>query len=145
MKEESSTSKEALELEPKRSGGGSGKASLPTYDSQVPEIPRRRRFTKEQKLKIIRELEQCKIHGGKGIILRREGIYSTQISQWKAQLGSSKKKKSKSSSDKNEIARLKRENARLKAKLEKSEKLIEIQKKMAQIIDDLNSKEKPSE
>ena len=61
-------------------------------------------------------------------------------------MGSSKKKKkAKSSSDKNEIAKLRRENARLKAKLEKSEKLIEIQKKMAQIIDDLNSKEKPSE
>ena len=145
MKQESNTPKEALELEPERSEGGSGKASLPTYDSEVPEIPRRRRFTKDQKLRIIRELEQCKIHGGKGIILRREGIYSTQVSQWKAQLGSSKKKKSSSNDLKNENNRLKRENARLKAKLEKSEKLIEIQKKMAQIIDDLNSKEKPSE
>jgi transposase-like protein len=113
----------------------------------VPEIPRRRRFTKEQKLKIIRELEQCKIHGGKGLILRREGIYSTQVSQWKAQLGSSKKKKKKTPNNdyKNENERLKRQVARLEAKLEKSEKLIEIQKKMAKIIEDLNSGENASE
>ena len=143
MEDQSSTGNGALE--PERSGGG--KAPLPAYNSEVPEIPRRRRFTKEQKLKIIRELEQCKIHGGKGLILRREGIYSTQVSQWKAQLGSSKKKKKKTPNNdyKNENERLKRQVARLEAKLEKSEKLIEIQKKMAKIIEDLNSGENASE
>ena len=142
MKDQSNTGKESLE--PERSGGG--KDSLPQYNSEVLAIPKRRRFTDKYKMKVIKEIERCKMSGGKGLILRREGLFSSQISQWKAQMGTSKKKKTNKSSDvKNENDRLKRENTRLKLKLEKSEKLIEIQKKMAKIMDELNDNESASE
>jgi len=142
MTDNTNTHKEGLELE--RSGGG--KPSLPQYNSEVPEIPKKRTFTKEYKLKILNELESCKMPGGRGLIIRREGLFSSQVSQWKKTMGLSKKKTT-TSSDKNEIDRLKRENARLKATIEKKDYIIEAQKKMNEIIENLakTPKEPPLE
>jgi len=142
MTDQTNTPKEALE--PERSGGG--KASLHSYDSEIPEIPKKRRFTDEYKRKILKELESCKIPGGRGLIIRREGLFSSQISQWKKAMGSPKKK-TKSNADKNEIARLKRRIAKLEATVEKKDYIIEAQKKMNEIIENLGKtpKEPPSE
>lgn len=125
--------KEALETE--RSGGV--KASLSRISPEVPQIPKRRRFTREFKIKILNELEACKMPGGRGMILRREGLFSSQISQWKKDMGNAKKKK-KSSADKNELARLKRKIARLEATIERKDYIIEAQKKMREILDNLS-------
>jgi transposase-like protein len=109
MDEQSFRAQEALE--PERSGGE--KAS--SFTAEVPEIPKKRRFTTEFKLKILKELEDCKISGGRGLIIRREGLFSSQVSQWKKTMKTPIKKKTQSNPDKNEIAKLKRENAKLKA------------------------------
>jgi transposase len=135
MKDETNTPKEALE--PQRSGGG--KASLHSYNSEIPEIPKKRSFTKEYKLQILKELESCKMPGGRGLIIRREGLFSSQVSQWKRVMGTTKKT-TKSNSDKNEIARLKRQVARLEAKLERKDYVIEAQKKMSEILEKLEKR-----
>ena len=122
-------------LEPERSGGG--KASLSSPSPEVAAIPKRRRFGREFKLKILKELEACKMPGGRGLILRREGLFSSQISQWKRDMGSAKKK-TKSTNLANENARLKRRVARLEATIEKKDYIIEAQKKMSEILDNLS-------
>src|SRR6266436_2977348 len=44
----------------------------------------RRRFTVEYKRKIIREADACKTPGGIGALLRREGLYSSHLTTWRA-------------------------------------------------------------
>lgn len=61
-------------------------------DTEVVASPRndrrqRRRFTPEQKLKIVQEADAAK-RGEVAIILRREGIYSSQLADWRAHLKS---------------------------------------------------------
>lgn len=97
---------------------------------EVPEKPKRRRFTAEYKHKILDEIDRS--HGNIGNILRREGLYSSQLAQWKRWRNSMGEGGSKSIH--NENAKLKRENERLKLKLKKAEGLIDLQKKIADIM-----------
>jgi len=133
MTEQVNTSKEALESE----RSVDVKASLERKDPEVPAIPQRRRFTKEYKLKVLQELESCTMHGGRSLILRREGLYSSQIAQWKKSMDAPKKQSNKKNIE-NENARLKRRVAKLEATVEKKDYIIEAQKKMNEIIDNLN-------
>lgn len=145
MNEYTNAGKDARDVfSPSQEAGGKTFSSSP--GPEVPGIPKRRRFTKEYKFKILKELEVCNMPGGRGMILRREGLFSSQISQWKTSMGSSKKK-TKSNSLANENARLKRRVARLEATLEKKDYIIEAQKKMSEILDNLSktSKEPPAE
>ena len=120
-------------VSPERSGGDtppSGKK----YDGQA--RPRHRRFSTAYKTKILNEIDACQVRGNIGIILRREGLYASQISQWRKAMKQNNlaKKKTLSGDWKNEKARLQRENFRLKAKLDQANKIIEIQKKMAEFV-----------
>ena len=134
-------------LEPERSGGS--KAPRSKYDAEVPPVAERRRFSKSYKAQILHELDQSVEHGGAGRILRREGLYSSQIAQWRNErMSPSKSAKATRANDlRNENARLKRENVRLKAGLEQARKIIEIQKKMAEFAENLekNFEKNPSE
>ena len=103
----------------------------------------RRRYTAEYKLRILREAEACSGRGEIGALLRREGLYSSNLTQWRKQCergeleGLSRKRgplpKGKNSLvDKVKV--LERENARLKARAERAEGLVEIQKKVSEIL-----------
>jgi len=105
--------------------------------------PVRRRYTAEYKLRVLREAEACKGRGEIGALLRREGLYSSNLTQWRKQCergeleGLSRKRgplpKGKNSLvDKVKV--LERENARLKARAERAEGLVEIQKKVSEIL-----------
>ncbi len=105
--------------------------------------PTRRRYTAEYKLRVLREAEACKGRGELGALLRREGLYSSNLTQWRKQCergeleGLSRKRgplpKGKNSlADKVKV--LERENARLKARAERAEGLVEIQKKVSEIL-----------
>src|SRR3989338_3880205 len=105
--------------------------------------PVRRRDTAEDKLRGLREAEACKGRGEIGALLRREGLYSSNLTQWRKQCergeleGLSRKRgplpKGKNSLvDKVKV--LERENARLKARAERAEGLVEIQKKVSEIL-----------
>ena len=97
---------------------------------EVPEQPKRRQFSAEFKLKILDEIEANPDEVG--LILRREGLYSSHLVQWKRwriKMGEGGAK-----SLHNENAKLKRENERLKIKLKKAKTIIDIQKKITQMM-----------
>jgi transposase len=57
-------------------------------DPEVPERPTRRRFSGAYKAAILKELDQATEPGAKGAIMRREGLYSSSIIEWRKQRAS---------------------------------------------------------
>ena len=110
---------------------------------EVTEKACRRRFTTEYKRRIALEAQRCTEPGEIGALLRREGLYASVVSRWRRQLQeesltSSKKSNSVPSpaqpSAAKEIASLKRENERLKERLRQAELIIDVQKKVSEMI-----------
>jgi len=109
-------------------------------DPEVVPKAKPRRFSAANKLRILREYES-QGPGEKGAYLRKEGLYSSNITNWKRQrekgeLNGLKGKKRGRKADRQaaEVARLKEENARLRARLEQAELIIEVQKKISGIL-----------
>ena len=109
-------------------------------------VPRatRRTFSAAYKLRIVEEADQCNERGQIGALLRREGLYSSQLATWRQQrqagglqLMAPKKRGRKASQDAKdaEIAVLRRENERLQKQLEQAELIIGAQKKLAQALE----------
>ena len=95
----------------------------------------------EYKLRILRELDVCKGTGMAGALLRREGLYSSLVSKWREQRErgslsglSEQRRGPKVDPNAAELARLQRENKRLKEQLERAELIIDVQKKVAQLV-----------
>ena len=113
-------------------------------DPAVLEKPVRRRFLVEYKLRILQEADRCTASGQLGALLRREGLYSSLLSTWRRQRDEGtlagltpKRRGRKANPDAPLIAeneRLKRETQRLAAKLRQAETIIEVQKKLAEIL-----------
>ena len=120
---------------------GNGK---PIPDPAVSEKPVRRRFTAEYKLRILREADCCTESGQLGALLRREGLYSSHLTAWREQRNAGtlagltpKRRGRKATPDAPLIAeneRLKRETRRLAEKLRQAETIIEVQKKLSEIL-----------
>jgi transposase len=123
---------------------GNEKEQSKMADPEVVPRAERKRFTAEEKLRILEEAEACTRPGEIGALVRREGIYSSYLSRWRrareqGQLKalSSKKRGPKTSADKElaeEVVRLRRENERLEARLEQAEIIIEVQKKLSRLL-----------
>jgi len=105
--------------------------------------PTRRRYTAEYKLRILREAEALSGRGEIGALLRREGLYSSNLTQWRKQrergeLEGLSRKRGPLPKGKNSLADkvkvLERENVRLKARAERAEGLVELQKKVSEIL-----------
>ena len=104
----------------------------------------RRRFSAEYKLKILREADACMQPGELGALLRREGLYSSNLTTWRAQrergelLGLTPKKRGPAPKAKNplaaKVAALEREVTRQTARAERAEALVELQKKVAALL-----------
>lgn len=104
----------------------------------------RRRFTAEYKLKVLREADHCKGSGEIGALLRREGLYWSALSNWRKQrergelAGLRGKRRGPKRQEKNPLAErvreLERDNARLKRRAERAEGLVELQKKVSEIL-----------
>lgn len=104
-------------------------------DPEMKKSKKRRYHTKSYKLKILKEIDECTVPGGVGAILRREGLYSSTISSWRKQKAAGKlDKNSKNSTDK--IYDLEKENRDLKKELEQARLIIDIQKKISNLIED---------
>jgi transposase len=103
----------------------------------------RRRFTAEYKRKILRDTDACRTPGAIGALLRREGLYSSHLTTWRAArdrgelTGATKKRgplpQTRDSRDK-VIAEQARELARWKLRAERAEALVELQKKLAALL-----------
>ncbi len=117
---------------------------LSPSEVEVAAKPTRRRYTAEYKHRILREAVACTRPGELGALLRREGLYSSNLTVWRRQRergeieGLSQKKRGPSSKEKNplatKVATLERENRRLKARAERAEGLVELQKKVSEIL-----------
>ena len=113
-------------------------------DPEVRERAVRRRFTAEYKLRILRETELCEEQGQLGSLLRREGLYSSNLTTWRRQMEqgmlialSPRKRGPKAKSTHplaRRIAELEQENKKLKNKLKQAETIIEVQKKISEIL-----------
>jgi transposase len=129
-------------------GAGSGAPQAPSIfvvaDSEVSEKARRRQFSAEYKLRMLREADACTEAGEIGALLRREGLYSSHLTTWRRQRdegtlkGLAPRKRGRKAQPKNPLARkmaeLERENARLKRRLQQAETIIEVQKKVSQML-----------
>lgn len=111
-------------------------------DTEVPAKATRRRFTAEYKLRILEQADRCSEPGEIGALLRREGLYSSHLTSWRAArekgaLSALSKKRGrtpKESSETKENRRLRRENERLREKLRRAETVIDVQKKVSEIL-----------
>ena len=115
---------------------GQLKADVP--DPEVIPAVRRRRFTTTYKQGILEEAERCTQPGELGALLRREGLYASHLTRWRAQRRAGQlephKRGRKADAQAAELARLQRENQRLKAQLERAELIIDAQKKLCQLL-----------
>ncbi|MBD3251893.1 transposase [Candidatus Uhrbacteria bacterium] len=105
--------------------------------TEVQPRARRRTFTAAYKRKIVEEAAGCK-HGEVGALLRREGLYSSQLATWRkayeAGTLSDKPRGPRANPNAAEVKRLEHENARLQRKLAQAEAIIEAQKKLARLL-----------
>lgn len=111
-----------------------------------PERPKRRTYTAEYKLRIVREADAARasgVSGAVGELLRREGLYSSLLTAWEreceaGELAGLAPKKRGRKVEKNpladENAKLQRELARMKAELEKANTVIDVQRKVAALL-----------
>jgi len=115
--------------------------------SQVPDpevVPRakRRQYTAEYKLRIVEEADSCSEPGEIGALLRREGLYSSQLSKWRRQraegqlqaLAERKRGRKAQEQQVHELDELRREKEQLQVRLQQAELIIEVQKKLSQLL-----------
>lgn len=111
--------------------------------AETPERPKRRRFSAAYKAKILAECDAVTEPGGIGAILRREGLYSSHLVEWRrrrAEGGLEPRKTGRPPKPpgmkdlEKQVARLERENVRLQEKLRKSEIIVQSQKKLAEVL-----------
>jgi len=103
----------------------------------------RRRFTADYKNAILDEADACTQVGELGALLRREGLYSSHLTTWRAQRergkleGLTPRKRGPKPREKNpldkKVRELKRENTKLRKRVERAEALIEVQKKVSEL------------
>ena len=119
---------------------------LPQNDAaaELSDRPRRRSFTAQDKLRILAETDRAAETGGIGAILRREGLYSSNLTDWRRQRdagaigGLSPAKRGPKAAEPNplaaELVRLQQDHARLTRRLTRAEAIIDIQKKVAALL-----------
>ena len=127
-----------------------GRADAGAMDDNTdpdPEVPERargpRRYSAKYKARVLDEYEGLS-KGDKGALLRREGLYSSLISEWRKQrdrggLSALAKVSGRPKADARgrEIARLRKEKERLETQLDKAQKVIEIQGKLSALLEQI--------
>jgi transposase-like protein len=129
--------------------GTDRESSLTSIETQppnpeVPEKATRRRFTADYKMRILRQAEACRGAGEIGVLLRREGLYSSHLTTWRRQrdagIFSGLKPQRRGPKPmvpnplQGEIDRLRKETGRLQKRLKQAELIIEVQKKISEIL-----------
>src|SRR2546427_7492571 len=128
----------------RRATGGSPGAAPVVGETEVVAKAQRRRFTAEYKRRIVREADRCTRPGEIGALLRREGLYASLLTTWRAARdrgeleGLSAKKRgpkvvAPDPRDK-KIAELEREVGRQSKRAERAEALVDVQKKLAALL-----------
>jgi len=128
--------------ERKRIDRGRAVAGVP--DPELVERPRRRRFTAEYKLRILREADACARPGEIGALLRREGLYSSLLTEWRRQrergaLEALERPRGRRRSDPRDVEneQLRRRAERAEAELVKARRVIEVQGNVSALLGEL--------
>jgi transposase-like protein len=107
----------------------------------VPATVRRRRFSPEYRLRILTQADACKRPGEVGALLRREGLYSSLLTNWRRQraAGALREMRGRRRGPTPRpvdprVKQLETENRRLQRKLQRAETIITLQKKVAEIL-----------
>lgn len=125
-------------------------------DHQVTPNPKlekrtRRHLSTEYKLRILAEADACQ-HGELGELLRREKLYSSQLTTWRKELAENGVEKlhktipgpkASKTPEQKRVETLERENARLQQKLSAAEDCLSLQKKALSMLDRMNSGNEP--
>ena len=120
-------------------------AGTPRPDPELAERPKRRRFTAEYKLRVLREAAGLKGHGEIGAMLRREGLYTSHLTAWRKQqdagalqgLEPRKRGPRGPSTEQAENAALRRRLERAEADLQTARRVIEVQGNVSALLEDL--------
>lgn len=128
------------------------KPSQPQPEVEVTAKPKRRRFTAEYKRQILEKADACTKPGELGALLRREGLYSSHLADWRRarkllertglqprRPGRPKKVDIRDQ----RIDELEKRLAKERARRERAEALVELQKKMAQLFGEQLETETP--
>lgn len=110
----------------------------------------RRGFTADYKLAILAEYDRCSEHGEKGALMRREGLYSSLITDWRRQHreGSlvatpGRSEGGRGGPSRSELERLRQDNERLRTKLAKAQAVIEVQGKVHALLEEISRSAEP--
>lgn len=127
--------------------GGRRPTVVPAPATASPELsgrPRRRTFTVQDKLRILAETDRAAETGGIGAILRREGVYSATLTDWRRQRDAGAysalvpTRRGRKTAEPNpltaELLLLQRDNVRLTQRLARAEAIIDLQKKVAALL-----------
>lgn len=119
-------------------------AAVVVPEVEVAEKAARRQFSAEYKRKILKEADACTREGEIGALLRREGLYSSHLAVWRAArergeiagLAPRKRGPKVAPPDPRDrkIVELERETRRWKSRAERAEALVDLQKKVSQIL-----------
>jgi len=120
------------------------RASLEGPDPEVLAKPKRRRFTAEYRLRILEEVDRCTGAGEVGQLLRREGLYSSHLANWRkarregALRGLRSKKRGAKRKASNplepKVRELEAKVARLEKDLHKAHTILDVQGKVAGLL-----------
>jgi transposase-like protein len=112
-------------------------------DTEVAPRAKRRTFTGAEKQRIVREANQCTKPGEIGALMRREGIYSSMLANWRTQQAAAERaalspkrgpKPAANLAEQRELKQLSAENARLRGELERAQTIIDVQKKLCTLL-----------
>jgi len=117
---------------------------LVEQETEVSAKARRRQFTAEFKRKVLAEADACTKAGEIGALLRREGLYSSHLVEWRrardsgALSGLAPRRRGPAAKVPHPLERkvleLQRENSRLRRRAERAEGLVELQKKVSELL-----------
>ena len=130
--------------EARSAAGPSRGTGAPAPDPEVEAKPRRRRFTAEYRLRILEEADRCTGSGEVGQLLRREGLYSSHLTNWRkarrdgALRGLASKKRGAKPKAINplepKVRELESKVARLEKELHKAHTILDVQEKVAGLL-----------
>ncbi len=110
-------------------------------DPEVPAKVQRRQFTAEYRRRILKEADTCQQPGAVGVLLRREGLYSSHLANWRRQrergelvTGRARNRGPVPKTVDPRVKQLEGENRRLQRQLARAETIITLQKKVAEIL-----------
>jgi len=119
-----------------------GQAKLERRDTEVVPKAKRRQFSIAYKKRILAEVDGCTEAGQIGSLLRREGLYSSHLTTWRRQrergelasTSATRRGRPAKAEAEQELIRLRQENEQLQQRLAQAEAIIDVQKKVSQLI-----------